>query len=134
MIWMAFTDHMGEAVPALHECRVLLVEDDYLVGLSMRSILEQLGCEVVGPVASLSKALRMVEDDLPDAAVLDINILGGTSVPIAERLRDHERPFIFVSGYQSPRHMLPEMLQKVQRLAKPVDERSLRLALHDAMG
>jgi two-component SAPR family response regulator len=113
--------------------RVLLVEDDFLVGLNIKEMLERLGCEVLGPVASVEQAVQVVENERVDAAVLDINIVGGTSVPIAERLRIQERPFFFVTGYHSPCHLLPDVLQDVCRLVKPVDERALEAALRDAM-
>lgn len=114
--------------------RVLLVEDDFLVGLGIKSILQRLGYEVVGPVASIDHALETLENEHVDAAVLDINIIGGTSVPVAQVLQVKDRPFIFVTGYQSPSHLLPDTLKTVQRLSKPVDERALSKALREATG
>jgi two-component SAPR family response regulator len=134
MIWFQLTvmDPGAGPLPAMK--RVLLVEDDFLVGVGIKSILERLGYEVVGPVASIEQALRTLETEEVDAAVLDINIIGGTSVPVAQVLQVKDRPFIFVTGYQSPSHMLPETLRTVQRLSKPVDERALSKALREATG
>ena len=133
MIWMLFTESGRTTMLELTGCRVLLVEDDYLIGLKIKEILEAFGCEVMGPVASANKAVRLLEDDLPDAAVLDINIADGTSVPVAELLQRRCRPFIFVSGYQNPGSMLPEVLRQVRLLPKPVDEFALRDALNAAL-
>ena len=133
MIWMTLVGAMS-GIPATNpQRRILLVEDDFLVGLSIKTILERIGCEVLGPIPSVTKALDALQQEEIDAAVLDINIIGGTSVPVAERLQEQHRPFVFVTGYQSPNHLLPQMLREVTRLNKPVDERSLSAALHAAM-
>jgi len=134
MIWfqLSVMDRGDAGVGAMK--RVLLVEDDFLVGLGIKSILERLGYEVVGPVASIEQALVTLENEHVDAAVLDINIIGGTSVPVAQVLQVKDRPFIFVTGYQSPSHLLPDTLKTVQRLSKPVDERALSKAMREATG
>lgn len=134
MFWSLLSDAFSGQASFGESRRVLLVEDDFLVGLSIKAMLERLGFEVVGPVASLSNAVETINNESVDAAVLDINIVGGTSVPIAERLRALARPFFFVTGYQSPTHLLPQELQGVRLLNKPVDERSIAAALKDVMG
>ncbi|MGP1346414.1 MAG: response regulator [Phycisphaerales bacterium] len=113
--------------------RVLLVEDEFLVALSIKTMLENMGFEVIGPAASIEDAMRMLDDAAVDAAVLDINIIGGTSVPIARLLQVQSRPFVFVTGYQSPSHLLPNGLKSITRLTKPVEERALSAALRSAM-
>lgn len=134
MIWMMFSDTFPGEGANYANARVLLVEDDFLIGLSLKAMLEQIGCEVIGPIASLTKAMEIVENDQTlDAAVLDINIIGGTSVPLAERLSAERRPFFFVTGYQSPGDLLPDRFQSIRRLNKPVDENSLSRALNEAM-
>lgn len=114
--------------PTLSGVRVLLVEDNFLVGASMRRMLEHLGCEVVGPVAGVAEAERLAQSERLDAGVLDINILGGTSTPVAQRLTNRGCRFLFVSGYGSPANLPPD-LKQVRRLAKPVDEGNLAVAL-----
>ena len=113
---------------ALSHQQVLLVEDNFLVGLSLKSIIESYGCNVIGPVASVEEGLLSIEQEGIDQAVLDINILGGTSVPIAEALHSRNIPFLFVTGYNSPR-LLPDYLKECRQVRKPVDGRVLRDAL-----
>lgn len=105
--------------------RLLLLEDNYLVGMSMKRMLERLGCHVVGPFAAIADAEHALDRQTVDGGVLDINVIGGTSAPIAESLRDRGSPFFFVTGYQSPAHLPPE-LATARRLHKPIDERILQ--------
>ncbi len=107
---------------------VLLVEDNFLNGIALQQSLEDMGCQVVGPVASVQKGLEIVRDACIDLAVLDINIIGGVSVPIAEKLIELDRLFLFVTGYASPFN-LPDSLATIPRLNKPVGGRKLQDAL-----
>jgi len=129
MIWMDSFTQGDERGAQSTGRRILLVEDDYLVALNIKFMLERNNCQVIGPIPSIEKALQAIENEDVDAAILDINISGGTSAPIAEVLRLRNRPFVFVTGYQSPSHLLPEILRGVERLRKPVDERVLQQVL-----
>lgn len=111
--------------------RVLLVEDNFLVGISIKQQLEALGCNVTGPIATLQDALRTINELSVDCAILDINIKGGTSQPIAQFLRAQKTPFFFITGYKSP-IMLAEEMKEVQRLNKPIEASMLRRALDEA--
>ena len=115
---------------ALEGLAVLIVEDNFLNGISMQQTLQHLGCSVVGPVASVTRGLDLVRKSKIDVAVLDINIIGGTVAPIAEELRASQRKFIFVTGYGSPQN-LPEPLKKIPRLRKPIDKNELEQALRE---
>lgn len=121
------TDH-AETLVGL---KVLLVEDNYLNAVALQTSIEEFGCRVVGPFSSIEEGLESIEHEPVDLAVLDVNILGGSSVPIAEALQRLGRPFVFVTGYGSPRN-LPSSLRGIPRLHKPVDERALLGALQDA--
>ncbi len=127
------TDSTGGSARPLESKRVLLVEDNFLVGLSIKRQLEELGCDVTGPIASVEDAIETVNEVLHDAAVLDINIKGGSSEDVARKLKDRSTPFCFISGYQSP-SMLETEFQSAPRLSKPVEERSLREALMAVCG
>lgn len=79
--------------------RVLIVEDEYFVAQDIAEILEQAGCEIVGIAGSVAKALRLLDDEGCDAAVLDGNLQGLSSEPVAAALRQHGIPFLMLSGY-----------------------------------
>ena len=117
--------------PAFGEMKVLLVEDNFLVGISIKQQLEELGCEVTGPIATLTDALRTIGDVSVDCAVLDINIKGGTSQPVAQALQAGKTPFFFITGYKSP-IMLAEEMKAIRRLNKPIEPSMLRRALDEA--
>jgi CheY-like chemotaxis protein len=79
--------------------RVLLVEDEAMVVLLLEDILSEFGHEVVGPVATLDKAVEMAQRETLDVAILDLNINGREVYPVAEALAARGIPFIFSTGY-----------------------------------
>lgn len=118
----------AESVPMLEGLRVLVVEDSFLAAASISRMLSDLGCRVVGPVSTVEKAVPLIDAGRCDAGVLDINLAGQTSEPIADRLAELKLPYLFVTGYASP--MLLSMRQRAHtRLHKPIAERELRDAL-----
>ncbi|MEX2673498.1 MAG: response regulator [Phycisphaeraceae bacterium] len=119
----------GDDAIALSGLKILLVEDNFLVAHMLKSVLSEMGCEVIGPAPTLEQGLRLAHDEELAGAILDINIIGGTSVPIAETLQRRRTPFFFISGYASPQ-MLPRELGHVRKLNKPIDETSLESAMN----
>jgi PAS domain S-box-containing protein len=81
--------------------RVLLGEDETLLALDLANELRDLGCEVVG-VAESVEDLQPYTDAAAariDLAVLDVNLGGQASFPIADALLAQEIPVIFATGY-----------------------------------
>jgi DNA-binding response OmpR family regulator len=107
--------------------RVLVVEDETVLAVTIEEILQDLGCIVVGPVGRLEAALKLATDDRLDAAVLDISIRGGTVFPIAEKPRTRQIPFVFASGYGE--WALPDEFADQPRLTKPFTARELEAAM-----
>ena len=103
-----------------------------LVAIDLEGMLLDHGYEVLGPAPTVSRALTLLEGDPPDVAMLDLNLAGETTVPVAEELRRRDIPFVVVSGYGTS-HMDERALKDVPRIAKPYthDElvRRIRLAL-----
>jgi len=79
--------------------KILLVEDEYLIAIMAEDMLKTLGAEVVGPAATVDKALALIESAEIDCAVLDVNLKQGTSDPIAEKLKQNGIPYIFATGH-----------------------------------
>ena len=111
--------------------RVLVVEDDALVGLDIAQQLTDVGLEVVGPAISVAIALRLMGDWGCDVAVLDVNLGSETAEPIALELRARRTPFVVVSGYSSEQH--PPSFHGAPQLSKPVRPEELVTMLRNCM-
>ena len=83
--------------------RVLLVEDEMMVAWLLQDMLADLGCAVVGPAVTVNQALAMIDAEAIDVAVLDVNLNGQMSYPIADALAALGVPFVFSTGYDKDR-------------------------------
>jgi CheY-like chemotaxis protein len=97
--------------------RVLVVEDEMIVAWLLEDMLAELGCAVVGPAVSVDQALAMIDAQPIDVAVLDVNLNGQTSYPIADVLATRGVPFVFSTGYDKDR--LPDGYRTCPVLQKP---------------
>ena len=79
--------------------RVLVVEDEVIIAMSLEDMLTDLGCSVIGPATSLEQALLFATTAEFDAALLDVNLNGERSEPIAEVLTQRAIPYALVTGY-----------------------------------
>ena len=71
------------------------------VAMLLEDMLQDLGYEVVGPAARLAAALALAEGEALDGAILDVNLAGEPSYPVAEALGRRGVPFLFLTGYGS---------------------------------
>lgn len=97
--------------------RVLIVEDEYYLAADLAAALNGAGVEVAGPVGTLAEAERLIEAGGIDRAVLDVNLRGEMSFPIAERLDAAGVPYVIATGYSA--ESLPEKFRDKPRLEKP---------------
>jgi CheY-like chemotaxis protein len=111
--------------------RVLVVEDEALVGMSIEGWLLELGCEVAGVAVRLDEAIVAMNESAFDLAVLDVNLGGKISEPIAVELRRRSIPFIVATGYAPG--AFPAAFQNVPTLQKPFDKVGLKAALGTAL-
>jgi CheY-like chemotaxis protein len=81
------------------DLRILLVEDEAIIAIMLEDMLADLGCEVVGPAASIAEATRMARSEALGGAFLDVNLGGESVYPVADLLAARGIPFVFVSGY-----------------------------------
>jgi len=79
--------------------RILLVEDEAVIAIMIEDMLTDLGCEVVGPAASVAEASRLAQTEPLAGAFLDVNLGGASIYPVADLLAARQIPFVFVSGY-----------------------------------
>jgi CheY-like chemotaxis protein len=115
-------------------CRVLIVEDNFLLGLEIEALLRESGCVVLGPVGTVDEALALLErEDRPDLAVLDVDLHGRRVTPVAAALHSRAVPSVLVTGYAAAQLREPE-LRGLPRLEKPVSGSDLLRALGHARG
>lgn len=112
---------------ALAQKRVLVVEDESVVSMMIEDYLEELGCEVAGAAARLGDALAMARALDLELAVLDVNLAGELSYPVADVLRERGVPFLFATGYGVAG--LPDALSGAPVLQKPFRREHLAKAM-----
>ena len=123
---------MSASATALAGRRVLVVEDDYMIAMDMAEMLQSAGATVIGPVGDIAQAAALLDRSAPapDLAILDLDLLGSPSYPIADLLVARGVPFVFTTGYSAEAIALP--YRSHARLEKPVGERALLAALRMA--
>jgi CheY-like chemotaxis protein len=107
--------------------RVLVVEDEMLVAWLLEDLLSDFGCTVVGPAARVDQALAMLDTEAIDAAILDVNLNGQKSFPVADALTVRGVPFAFSTGYH--KDSLPSAYQSFLVLQKPFSQLELASVL-----
>ncbi|WP_205880241.1 response regulator [Lichenicoccus roseus] len=114
--------------------RVLVVEDDFLIAEALCASLEFAGAVVVGPLGSVSDAIRLLRQDDPaiDIAVLDVDLHGEKSYAVADVLAERGVPFLFTTGYNVD--AVDVAYRDYPRCEKPLSERALFAALQPMTG
>jgi CheY-like chemotaxis protein len=79
--------------------RVLVVEDEMMILMIIEDMLADLGCESVTAAATVDQALALMDARVFDAAMLDVNLNGHKSYPVADALAARGVPFVFATGY-----------------------------------
>src|SRR5262245_39536179 len=112
--------------------RVLIIEDESMVAMLMEDMLHDIDCTVVGIVARFDDALKQATTGPAfDVALLDVNLNGKQTFPIAEVLAARGARFIFATGYGEA--ILPQSLQGGPILQKPFEQEALERALRGAI-
>jgi CheY-like chemotaxis protein len=92
----------GDREAGLADLHILIVEDMGLVAHELRLMLEKMGCHLVGVASRLSDAIRLAQTtERLDGVLLDLNLSGQYSYPVAEILHERCIPFIIMSGYDA---------------------------------
>jgi CheY-like chemotaxis protein len=108
--------------------RVLVVEDEPLIGLLLKDMLEDLGYAMIGPIALYEEALAAAREAEFEIAILDLNIQGKSAAPIADALAAKDISYIFATGNNT---RLPAGHSHVRTLAKPFRTEELGHALKE---
>ena len=112
--------------------RVLVVEDEMTVAMLIEDMVSELAYEVAGVVPRLEDAMRLLDTDTFDMAMLDVHLNGKTVFPFAAELNAREIPFLFATAYGA--RGLPAEFQHHVVLQKPFGPVELRQALMGLTG
>src|ERR1700730_1217628 len=97
--------------------RVLVVEDEMMVLMLIEDVLADFGCESVTAAATVEKALALIDAQGFDLAMLDVNLNGQKSYPVADALAARGVPFFFSTGYSD--HGMTDVYSDRPVLHKP---------------
>ena len=102
-----------------------MVEDDFLIGETLVEALQDQGATVVGPIGWVAEALTAIRDPASrfDVAVLDVDLHGRRSYPIADALAARGIPFVFTTGYDAG--AVEPAYREHARLEKPLSATAL---------
>ena len=114
----------------LADLRILVVEDEVFIAWEIEERLQRLGCEVVGPVGHLERALELARTTALDGALLDVNIKGGVVYPVAEELLARKVPVVLSTGYAPD--TLPPVFRDLPCLRKPFGAGQLEIMAREA--
>jgi len=115
----------GESLQGL---RVLIVEDEAMIAMLIEDLLAELGASPVKTVSSISEASRVLGEAIPlDMAILDVNLHGQATFPLADLLLERGIPFVFATGYSAAG--MPERFSGVPVLQKPFELEQMKRAL-----
>jgi DNA-binding response OmpR family regulator len=99
--------------------RILVVDDEPLLGILLADWLDELGHETIGPARDVASASALLDAALPDAAIIDVSLGSETGYPIAEYLMKRGVPFVFGTGHGQGG--LPPCFSRHKILVKPYE-------------
>jgi two-component sensor histidine kinase/CheY-like chemotaxis protein len=112
--------------------RVLVVEDESLIGMLTMDMVKELGYATLGPLTNIADAAEVIERSQFDIAVIDLNLNGKPAYPLAEALDNKGVPFVFVTGYAPD--SIDERFSHVPLIQKPIPREALAKALRQQLG
>ena len=124
---VAALDKSRDARSSENRQRILVVEDEGLVGALTSELIEQMGYSALGPCVDMGEAMSVMRRNHIDGAVLDVNLGGELVFPLARALADRSVPLVFLTGYEKT--AVAEGFETFPILQKPVAADELRAAL-----
>jgi CheY-like chemotaxis protein len=77
---------------------ILVIEDEMLILMMIEDMLADLGCESISAASKIGQAITLIDGQVFDAAMVDLNLSGVESYPIADALIEHDVPYFFSTG------------------------------------
>jgi len=116
--------------------RVVIAEDEAIIRLDLREILEEQGYEVVGETGRGDEAVTLVRDHVPDLAILDIRMPGMDGLAAAREIATDGRSAVLILTAFSQRNLIEEARDAgaLAYLIKPFTQAELVPAIEVALG
>jgi CheY-like chemotaxis protein/DNA-directed RNA polymerase specialized sigma24 family protein len=123
-----------EAMMSLAAARVLIIEDEPVIALELKSIVESLGHTVVGTADREKEAVAIADRAAPNLVLADIQLRGDDSGIEAVRhiLQRHTVPVIFITAYPE-RLLTGKGVEPTFIISKPYDPSMVRAAVSQAL-
>jgi CheY-like chemotaxis protein len=119
--------------PPLKGRRILVIEDEYFLAEDICSVLRDLGADVIGPAGEVEDAIGIVNSgEVIDAAVLDVNLKDVSILPVADRLRARNIPFVFTTGYD--KSAIDVRFKDIHLFEKPINVAAMARSLGKLIG
>jgi DNA-binding response OmpR family regulator len=129
---ITFTNVQKDSKRTGNSLRVLVVEDSFMIVRTLELVFDSLGWTMVGPATRLPKALALVKTESFDVVLLDVNLDGEMSWPVAAALQARGIPFVLSTGYEIGK-LLPESLKGSKFVRKPYDMAELEASILNVM-
>lgn len=115
--------------------RILIAEDEAIIRLDLREMLEEEGYEVVGEVGDGETAVKMTQELKPDLVILDIVMPGMDGLKAAKLIADEEISAVLVLTAYSQRELVDQAARRgaMAYLVKPFDKAGLVPAIEVAI-
>ena len=120
----------------MSETKIFIVEDQRIVSLTLRRMLQKMGYTVAGIASSGEEALKTSVPPPPDLVLMDIGLPGELDgVATAERLRaTRDVPVIFLTGYSDADTLgRAQLIGPAAYILKPIEARELHIAIDTAL-
>ena len=116
--------------------RVVIAEDEALVRLDLKEILEEEGYDVVGETGRGDEAVKLVQELSPDLAILDIKMPGQDGLTAAREITAEQRAAVLILTAFSQRNLIEEARDAgvLAYLIKPFQRSELIPAIEVALG
>ncbi|KPF65698.1 hypothetical protein IP69_17305 [Bosea sp. AAP35] len=113
--------------------RVLILEDEAIIAMDVEGILTDAGFDVMATVASCAAAMDWLVADRVDVALLDLDLLDGSSDLVARRLNDLGIPFVVFSGSSQKNETIHPVFLTGGWLEKPSPAERIVAAVRQAV-
>ncbi|HQO39278.1 MAG TPA: response regulator, partial [Spirochaetota bacterium] len=116
--------------------RILIVEDQLIIGLDLRLMLESLGYQITGIVGSGEECIEAVRREKPDLVLMDIMLSGEIDGIFTAELinREFDVPIIYLTAHSDENSLVrANLTEPYGYIVKPIDEKYLYSAIEIAL-